>query len=151
MLDIVLVSIQLGLSSMKLSETKEVIFSNKGGIAEQFVGQQLRAMISPLSDSQIYYWQRTHGRHGEIDHILQYGNKIIPIEVKFGPAGSIKSLHQFMADKNLNLAVRFNTNMPIQEDMEVKTTLGTPVSYKLLSIPIYLVERFFDFISSANE
>lgn len=151
MLDIGLVSVQLGLSSMKLSETKEIIFSNKGGIAEQFVGQQLRAMLSPLSDPQVYYWQRTHGRQGEIDYILQYGNKIIPIEVKSGSAGSMKSLHQFMADKNLNLAVRFNTNMPIQEDMEVKTTLGTPVSYKLLSMPIYLVERIYDFISSTYE
>jgi predicted AAA+ superfamily ATPase len=74
-----------------------MIFSNKCGLAEQFVGQQLRAAQAPTIDPQLFYRQRTGGRLDEIDYIIQHENRIVPIEVKSGAAGSMKSLHQFMA------------------------------------------------------
>ena len=141
MVDIGLVSVQLGLSSIKHSEAKDIIFSNKGGLAEQFVGQQLRASQTPLTDPQLFYWQRTGGRLGEIDFIIQHGNRVVPVEVKSGSAGSMKSLHQFMAEKHLDFAVRCNINRPSVENIRVKTTLGKPVFYRLLSIPVYMAER----------
>jgi len=52
-----------------------------------------------------------------------------------------------MAEKRLNFAVRFNINQPSVENIKVKTTLGKPVSYRLLSLPIYLTERLDDLIS----
>jgi len=137
MLDIGLISVQLGLSSIKHSEAKNIIFSNKGGLAEQFVGQQLRACQTPLESPQLFYWQRTGGRLGEIDYVTQHGNRVVPVEVKSGSAGSMKSLHQFMAEKRLNFAVRFNINQPSVENIRVKTTLAKPVSYRLLSLPSF--------------
>ena len=148
MLDIGLISVQLGLSSIKHAEAKNIIFSNKGGLAEQFVGQQLRACQTPLESGQLFYWQRTGGRLGEIDYVTQHGNRLVPVEVKSGSAGSMKSLHQFMAEKKLNFAVRFNINQPSVENIRVKTTLGKPVSYRLLSLPVYLTEHLDDLISS---
>ena len=138
MVDVGLISAQLGLSSVKRQETEKMIFSNKGGLAEQFVGQQLRAAQAPTMDPQLFYWQRTGGRLGEIDYIIQHGNRIVPIEVKSGAAGSMKSLHQFMAEKKLTLAVRLNANPPSVEDISVKTTTGQPVKYRLRSLPLYL-------------
>ncbi len=148
MLDIGLISVQLGLSSIKPAESKNIIFSNKGGVAEQFVGQQLRTCQTSLESPQLFYWQRTGGRLGEIDYVIQHGNHVVPIEVKSGSAGSMKSLHQFMAEKRLNFAVRFNINQPSVENIRVKTTLGKPVSYRLLSLPLYLTERLDDLVSS---
>lgn len=150
MLDIGLISVQLGLSSIKHSEAKNIIFSNKGGLAEQFVGQQLRACQTPLESPQLFYWQRTGGRLGEIDYVTQHGNRVVPVEVKSGSAGSMKSLHQFMAEKRLNFAVRFNINQPSVENIRVKTTLAKPVSYRLLSLPIYLTERLGQLIEQAQ-
>jgi len=89
MVDVGLVSGQLGLSLVKRQEMEKMILSNRGGIAEQFVGQQLRATGSPMMDSQLFYWQRSGGRLGEIDYILQHGNRIVPVEVKSGAAGSM--------------------------------------------------------------
>ena len=140
MLDIGLVSAQAGLSSIKSREAKKVIFTNKSGLAEQFVGQQLCAAQSLLNNPQLFYWQRTGGRMGEIDYIIQHQNNVVPVEVKSGPAGSMKSLHQFMFDKNLNFAVRFNQNLALLENIQVKTTSGNPVEYRLLSLPLYLAE-----------
>ena len=151
MLDIGLISVQLGLSSTKPSEAKNIIFSNKGGLTEQFVGQQLLSIQTPFTNSQLFYWQRTGGRMGEIDYIIQHGNRIVPIEVKSGKAGSLKSLHQFMADKSLDFAVRCNINHSSIEDISVKTTSGESVSYCLLSIPVYLTERIHDLMDIAIE
>jgi len=141
MVDVGLISAQLGLLSVKRPKSDKMIFSNKGGIAEQFVGQQLRAAQGPTMAPQLFYWQRTGGRLGEIDYIIQHGNHIVPIEVKSGATGGMKSLHQFMAEKNLKFAVRLNANPPSIEDISVKTTLGQPVKYCLLSIPLYLAEN----------
>lgn len=151
MLDIGLISAQLGLSSAKPAEVKNIIFSNKGGLAEQFVGQQLRASQTPLSDPQLFYWQRTGGRQGEIDYIIQHGNHVVPLEVKSGKAGSMKSLHHFMAQKGCDFAVRCNINQPLVENLEIKTTSGKQVSYRLLSIPVYMTERIHDLIEKAQK
>jgi len=151
LLDIGLISVQLGLASIKHAEAKNIFFSKKGGMAEQFVGQQLRTCRTPLESPQLFYWQRTGGRLGEIDFVIQHGNRVVPVEVKSGSAGSLKSLHQFMAEKRLDLAVRFNISQPSVENIQVKTTLGKPVSYRLLSLPIYLTERLDDLISSVTK
>jgi len=129
---------------------KKITFSNKGGMAEQFVGQQLRAAHTPLTDPQLFYWQRTGGRQGEIDYVIHHGKRVIPIEVKSGPAGKMKSLHQFMAEKSLDFAVRCNVNLPLLENISLKTTLGKPVSYRLLSIPVYLTERLYELIEQGK-
>ena len=140
MVDIGLISAQLGISSTRRREAENLVLSNKGGLAEQFVGQQLRAMKSPMMDATLFYWQRTGGRQGEIDYLLQHGGRVVPLEVKSGPAGSMKSLHQFMAEKGLDFAVRCNFNLPTLENIKMKTTQGRPVSYRLLSIPVYLTQ-----------
>lgn len=151
MVDIGLVSVQLGLASTRLSKARDIVFSNKGGLAEQFVGQQLRASRAPLFEPRLYYWQRIGGRQGEIDYIIRHGSRVVPIEVKSGPSGAMKSLHQFMAEKGLDFAARCNLNLPAVEHIHVKTTLGAPVSYKLLSIPLYMAERLDELIDQAED
>jgi len=151
MVDIGLISAQLGISSTRRREAENLVLSNKGGLAEQFVGQQLRAMKSPMMDASLFYWQRTGGRQGEIDYLLQYGSRVVPLEVKSGPAGSMKSLHQFMAEKGLDFAVRCNFNLPTLENIKMKTTQGRPVSYCLLSIPVYLTQCFDRLMAEAGK
>lgn len=52
----------------------------------------------------------------------------------------MKSLHAFMHGKRLPLAVRFDTNVPSVQDLDVQTTTGDRAKYKLLSLPLYMVE-----------
>ncbi len=89
---------QLGFSRLELRDLDRVIWANKGGLAEQFVGQHLRCLFRPFEDPRLFYWQRTEGRQGEIDYIMQQGSSIVPIEVKAGAAGSMKSLHIYMVE-----------------------------------------------------
>lgn len=107
---------------------------------EQIAGQQFRCLGPTSGDGpDLYYWQRDGGRPGEIDYLLQLDSKIVPVELKSGVTGSMKSLHQFMYDKNLNYALRFDQNPPSQFDVSVKTTQGNPVQYRMKSLPYYFL------------
>ena len=71
---------------------------------------------------------------------------LVPIEVKSGASGAMKSLHQFMFEKKLKTALRFDTNNLSRLEVKVKTTQGDPVQYTLLSAPVYLAERTFELL-----
>ena len=114
----------------------------RGGLAEQGVAQQLRAaMGEPTRRGQLFHWRRENGRVGEVDLVMECNGLIVPLETKSGAAGAMKSLHQFMHDKSLPLAVRIDRNFPSLQKMHVKTTLGDPVEYQLLNLPHYLAWR----------
>ena len=112
----------------------------RGQVTDQLAGQQLRLLGERAGDlADLFYWQREGGRPGEIDYLVQLHGRIVPIELKAGAAGSMKSLHQFMLEKRLDLAVRCDANPPSSLRVEVKTTQGQPVAYDLVSVPGYLL------------
>ncbi len=113
----------------------------RGQLAEQAAGQELLALREPWEEPALHYWQRGGGRPGEIDYLLQIEGRIVPLEAKSGATGSMKSLHQFMHDKRLDLAVRCDANPPSTMDINVKTTTGDPARFGLLSVPPYLLWR----------
>ncbi|MCF8056228.1 MAG: AAA family ATPase [Desulfocapsa sp.] len=78
------------------------------------------------------------------DYVISRGNWVIPVEVKSGKSGSLKSLHQFMHQKKLNLAVRFDLNPPSYQDVShtIITAEGrAEVKFSLISLPLYAVEQ----------
>ena len=65
----------------------------------------------------------------------------MPVEVKAGATGTLRSLHMMVLEKNLDLAVRVSSE-PMRCD-EVKTSLpiGGARTFRLLSVPFYLVSE----------
>ncbi|NOX65306.1 MAG: DUF4143 domain-containing protein [Chlorobi bacterium] len=62
-------------------------------MAEQFVGQEILSAI----DEELFYWYRnSKSSNAEINFLISLKDKIIPIEVKRGPAGKLISLHLFL-------------------------------------------------------
>jgi predicted AAA+ superfamily ATPase len=139
-LDVGLCTTALGISLDQFQAIDEIIQINRGAIAEQIVGQGLRTIEAPYVEPALYYWHRPEkGSSAEIDYVLQHKNKVIPIEVKAGTTGSLKSLHLFMSLKQFSTAVRINSDMPSKTDVHVKDPQGNPINYTLLSIPFYLL------------
>ena len=65
-------------------------------------------------------------------------------ETKAGRTGTLKSLHQFVAEKRAPVAVRFDAELPALQtvDAQVRRGRGSDrVRYRLVSLPLYLVER----------
>ena len=119
----------------------ETVWTNKGAMAEQLVGQLLLTREVP-HDAFVYYWQQigSGSGNGEIDYLIAKDGEVLPIEVKSGASGSMKSLHIFMESKGLSQAVRFDTNMPSLMNVDIKTSQGKPVKSKLLYLPLYMAE-----------
>jgi uncharacterized protein len=139
-LDTGLACAALGLNFTELNATDEIILVNQGSIAEQVVGQLLRTINPPFVEPALYYWLREEKQSkAELDYIIQHENHVIPIEVKAGSTGRLKSLHVFMGLKKYPLAVRINSDIPSQTDIHVTSSLKTDVNYTLMSIPFYLV------------
>ncbi len=97
MLDVGLTQAELksNLSNWFINPVQE--FSNKGHITEAFVGQEILAYSSPFVDCNLYYWRKKdRGASAEIDYLFEKKEHVIPLEVKAGTAGRLKSMHAFL-------------------------------------------------------
>ena len=144
-LDIGLVNHLCGNDWIALSGMTERELANEGGLAEQFIGQHLMYLSGELGLPQLTYWLR-EGRtaNAEVDYVWSRGNWIVPIEVKSGKSGSLRSLQQFVLQKSPPIAVRFDLNPPsFQRVSHATRTADGPaqVTYDLLSLPLYAVEE----------
>lgn len=64
-----------------------------GALAEQFVGQELLA----TTRSELFYWARAErGSTAEVDYLIDGGGRVMPVEVKAGPAGRLRSLRMLL-------------------------------------------------------
>ncbi len=139
-LDIGLVNSLLGLRLHQFMNSQDILLINNGSIAEQVTGQLLRTIDPPYMEPQLYYWIREENRSSaEVDYVIQQQTNIIPIEVKAGSSGHLKSLHVFMALKKLPTAVRINSDLPSIVDINVSTLVNATANYKLISLPFYLL------------
>lgn len=139
-LDVGLCSVSLGLFLHQVQSIQEISHINKGGIAEQVVGQLFRTIDRVYLEPKLYCWYREEkNSSAELDYIIQYGDKVIPVEVKAGSTGSLKSLHLFMELKKLSVALRINADFPSQTQVSVKNHQNQAIEYQLLSLPFYLI------------
>lgn len=152
MLDCGLCGASLGLSLHQLRSISEISMINSGGMAEQLVGQLLRTITPAYIPPSLYYWQRgKKSAEAEIDYIIQHENQAIPVEVKAGTTGTLKSLHQFMKEKKKTIAIRVNSDFPRQGPVHVKDSFGSSIEYNLLSLPFYLLGQLHRLIQSAEK
>lgn len=139
-LDSGLVCAALGLNLRRAADLTGLTLVNEGGLAEQVAGQALRAALPHFYDRALYFWcSEQKGASAEVDYLIQHGTSVVPLEVKAGTTGALKSLHHFVALRGLPLAVRVNADRPSITEIAVKTTAGVPARYRLLSVPFYLV------------
>ncbi|GAG23372.1 unnamed protein product, partial [marine sediment metagenome] len=149
LLDIGLVSASMGLTVAETIKFDKLSLINKGELAEQLVGQLLRILFPKFLDPKLYYWIREKaGSEAEIDYLIQHNTEIIPIEVKSGSTGRLRSLHAFMKLRNLTKAIRVNADLPSITEVKTKDHTSQLINYQLLSIPLYLVEQIYRLIDT---
>ena len=103
----------LNMSSIDISKiTSEILTEdptnlvNKGPLAEMVAGLELLRYKTPNLRHELYYWVRlAKNSQAEIDYV-EASDGILPIEIKAGMKGGMKSLWIFMREKKLSSAVR---------------------------------------------
>ena len=144
-LDVGLMNTASGMKSLSRNEFLSIRFVNEGKMAEQFIAQHLRFEKEMYIRPQLHYWLREKRKsNAEVDFLIQSGRFPIPVEVKAGKSGGLKSLHLFCAMYNSHNAVRLDLNKPSTLDCDYKISTGDKtdsVTYKLVNLPLYMVEE----------
>jgi predicted AAA+ superfamily ATPase len=97
----------LGIDTAELLLAEDFKTVNRGALAELFVGLDLIKNGTTHAQRQLYCWHREKRQSSaQIDYLIQRGQRIIPIEVKSGTKGGMKSLNLFMGEKNIPSGVR---------------------------------------------
>lgn len=80
---------------------------NKGSLTEMVAGLELIKYASPKRNYPLFYWENlAKGATAEVDYILSRDMQIVPLEVKAGTSGKMKSMRYFMEKKKLSYAIR---------------------------------------------
>ena len=149
-LDVGLMNYQCGLTWNDFVSLRTQKLFTIGAASEQFAAQHLMYGSGQAKKPELYYWLREKkSTNAEVDFIITAAGRIWPIEIKLGKSGTLKSLHQFLYQKNLGKAVRFNLDKSsnVIVDTSVKNGVNIDhITFKLLSFPIFLIEKLADLL-----
>ncbi len=145
-LDSGLINYFLGLQK-DIIGTKDLNTIYKGTLIEHLVGQELLSFQS-LSLNKLHFWVREKNQSdAEIDYLYPHQGALVPIEVKSGATGTLRSLQVFMDQSPLNYAIRLYAGK-LQIDT-IQTANGK--SFYLLSMPYFLaskIEHYIDWLKT---
>lgn len=119
----------------------------QGTVIEHMVGQEMLGSQHKAL-SHLNFWVREKKTSSaEVDYIVLIDGKLIPVEVKSGTEGKLKSLHMYMDMAPHNLAVRIYAGK--LSITETKTPKGK--MFYLLNLPYYLVSRLEKYVNWMQE
>ncbi|MBX7225463.1 MAG: AAA family ATPase [Chitinophagales bacterium] len=121
----------------ELFGSKDLSDVYKGAVIEHLVGQELLAHQTNMLSSLNFWVREKSGSTAELDFIYVFKDRLIPIEVKSGKEGKLKSLNIFMDGVSHQMAVRmYNGPLHIHE---AKSTSGR--KFFLLNLPYFLATQ----------
>lgn len=102
----------------------------------------MSACAPSFVDPQLHYWAREKSG-AEVDYVVQMQNEsaLLPIEVKAGKSGTLRSLHVMMREKGLKTALRLYTDLPRIDRIQAEG-----LDYTLVSRPLYLTDFYRNFL-----
>jgi predicted AAA+ superfamily ATPase len=101
-----------------------------------------------FEDPQLFYWAReARNANAEVDFVISRHQEILPVEVKAGRTGTLRSTFQFLREKKRKRAVRFHTGSFALDDVKLPGDEGTTV--QLLSVPLYAVGQLDRLLGAA--
>ncbi|MBQ4510056.1 MAG: ATP-binding protein [Clostridia bacterium] len=93
----------------------------KGQLTENFILQQLKGQFA----AEPFYYS---DKNSELDFVLQYGTKVIPVEAKAGEDKSAPSFKKYIKEKTPEYAIRFSKR-------------GYRKDGYITNVPVYLAPR----------
>lgn len=126
--------------------SSETDLVNKGAIAEMFAGLELIKNGNTRLRENLFYWENTvRGSSAEVDYITAYKMSVLPIEVKSGVSGKMKSLRMFMESKSLQRAIR--TSLENFGKIELPAKEGAVNPPVINIIPLYALYNYRNYLN----
>lgn len=142
-LDTGLVNYELNIQADMLA-IEDLSTAYKGAIIPHLITQELMS-LNTINYHKPNFWVREKKQaSSEVDLVVQFEDKIIPIEIKSGKEGKLKSLHQFVDRSNHPYAIRlYSGQFSVEEHI---TPMGKK-PYLLMNLPYYLGTKLEDYVS----
>ena len=109
---------------------------DKGNVAEMMAGLEILKYMSPNERHDLYYWQDTNkGNMAKVDYVISKYGHVVPIEVKSGVKGSMKSLYEMLSkpQKDIQHAIRCS----LENFGSFTSPMGKPISI----CPVYAISN----------
>jgi len=115
-LDVGLSHASLGIDA-ELVQDPDLLAIHRGAVAEQFVAQELLATSPPDHPADLHFWVReARNSQAEVDFLVAVGSHVVPVEVKSGATGRLKSLRSFLSSHPASpVGVRLHAGPPFRE------------------------------------
>ncbi|MCP4676234.1 MAG: DUF4143 domain-containing protein, partial [Deltaproteobacteria bacterium] len=132
-----------------MTGTERELFVNRdldgvfqGRVVEHIVGQELLARSnSPMN--KLSFWVREKSQsNAEVDFLVEHEGLVIPVEVKSGATGRLRSLHSFIDRAPHSTAVRIYSG---KLSVERATTIAKK-PFTLINLPYYLTSRISQYL-----
>ncbi len=114
----------------------------RGYITNHMMVQELIARSGRLSYVPVFWTREKANSNAEVDILIQYKTKLIPIEVKSGAKGRLRSLHEYIDRSDHAEGIRLLANHFLIDE---GTTRSEKV-FRLFNIPYYAVGRIKELI-----
>ncbi len=125
--DIGLLAAKLNISSKQIVLPDALFREFNGAFIENFIAQELAS----TGKNKLFYW--TSRSDAEVDYILEYNQKIFPLEVKSGTSRNTKSLQSYASKYNPDIVFRTSPRNLIK-------------SGNFLNIPLYSIHLLKQFV-----
>jgi hypothetical protein len=147
-----LLMLDTGLVNYSAGLQKSLITSNNidetylGKIAEHIVGQELLS-ISPSVRSKLNFWVPSKpNSQAELDYVIPWNDLLIPVEVKSGATGTLRSLFSFVDKAPHNIGIRiYSGTCKIEKTQTIKGK-----KFLLVNLPFYLITQIKAILNSLN-
>jgi len=122
--------------------TKDLNEHFKGKIAEHIVGQEMLADKYNIHNVLRFWIRDKKQSNAEVDFLYNFDGLMIPVEVKSGKSGKLRSLLKFLDMSDIFVAVRFYAGQFQIE--EHQTFAGKP--FKLINMPYFLSGNLYKYL-----
>lgn len=149
-LDTGLVNYALGIQA-QLIPIADLSTAYKGALIPHLIAQELQSLSLTKSETPHFWVRQKANSSAEVDLVVPHGSMLLPVEIKSGMAGTLKSLHQFIEQAPHPYAVRIYGGTFC---IEQQYTPGTKKPYWLMNLPYYLgsqLPKYLDYFLATVE
>ena len=114
----------------------------RGAVIPHLVAQELLSLSTFKTVKPIFWVREKNQSSAEVDLVVQFNKLVIPIEIKSGKEGKLKSLHQFIEEAPHPYAVRMYAG---KFSIEQHSTRSGK-QYFLMNLPYYLSTKLYEYI-----
>lgn len=115
----------------------------QGCLAEQVVGQELLAQWSTRCEKPLFWTREKRQSNAEVDYLVVHDGVVVPVEVKSGKSGTLRSLHSFIENSNTDIGIRLYSG---EYSVERNTSPAKRKPYTLINLPLYCTSKLHHYL-----